>query len=218
MKKKIIILIAVVVLLMSWISIAYSDYADVAISFDKPQFCISTMTADDGGSGKYIGLGYSFEIDGHLDVDSGFEVDSYTYKIFGITIKQDEANPQKTANTHTLDVIKNSVGEISRETFNLSVEISEDDANTLSEIIDGGTWIEEQLTECESDCVINLNGHLSHYNSESGILNKYNIKELSVYSSKVQEVNGMSLVLSDKDRATVNTILEKYITLGIENN
>ena len=95
MKKKIIILVVLVVLFASWIGIAYSDYADVAISFDKPQFCISTMTADDGGSGKYIGLGYSFDIEGHLDFDSGFEVDSYTYKIFGITIKQGEANPQK---------------------------------------------------------------------------------------------------------------------------
>ena len=96
MKKKIILLIAIVVLLVSWGSIAYSDYADVVISYDKPEFCISTMTADDGGSGKYIGLGYSFDIAGHLDADSGFEVDSYAYKIFGITIKQDEADPQKT--------------------------------------------------------------------------------------------------------------------------
>ena len=96
MKKKIIILVAIVVLLVSWVSIAYSDYAKVAISFDKPKFCITTLTADDGGSGKYIGLGYSFDIDGHLDFNRGFEVDSYTYKIFGITIKQDEANPQKT--------------------------------------------------------------------------------------------------------------------------
>lgn len=95
MKKKIRLLVVIVVLLVSWASIAYSDYAKVAISFDKPNFCISTMTADDGGSGKYIGLGYSFDIDGHLDADSGYQVDSYTYKILGITIKQDEANPQK---------------------------------------------------------------------------------------------------------------------------
>ena len=95
MKKKIIILVAIVVLLVSWASIAYSDYADVAISYDKPKFCISTMTADDGGSGKYIGLGYSFDIDGHLENNGKYEVDTYTYKIFGITIKQGEANPQK---------------------------------------------------------------------------------------------------------------------------
>ena len=95
MKKKIILLVVIVVLLVSWAGIAYSDYADVAISYDKPTFCIVTMTADDGGSGKYIGLGYSFDIDGHLDTDNGYQVDSYTYKILGITIKQDEANPQK---------------------------------------------------------------------------------------------------------------------------
>lgn len=95
MKKKISIWFAISVLLVIWGSIAYSDYAAVAISFDKPQFCISAMTADDGGSGKYIGLGYSFDINGHLDVNNGFEVDSYIYKIFGITIKHDEATLQK---------------------------------------------------------------------------------------------------------------------------
>ena len=95
MKKKIIILAVIAVLLAACLSIAYADYAKVAISFDKPKFCIATMTADDGGSGKYIGLGYSFDIDGHLTVDSWFDVDSYTYKIFGITVKQGEANPQK---------------------------------------------------------------------------------------------------------------------------
>lgn len=95
MKKKIILLIVIGVLLVSWASIAYSDYVKVAISFDKPNFCIATTTADDGGSGKYIGLGYSFDIEGHLNADNGYQVDSYTYKIFGITIKQDEANPQK---------------------------------------------------------------------------------------------------------------------------
>lgn len=95
MKKKVIIGVAIIVLLAAWGGISYSDYTDVAISFDKPQFCITTMTADDGGSGKYIGLGYSFDLDGHLESNGKYEVDKYTYKIFGITIKQGEANPQK---------------------------------------------------------------------------------------------------------------------------
>lgn len=131
----------------------------------------------------------------------------------------DNQQPQgETAdNTYALEAIENSVGEIGRETFNLSVEISEDDANALSEIINSGTWVEE-LIECESDCVINLKGHWSQYNSESGILNKYNLKDMSIYSSKVQDVGGKSLVLSDEDREAVNTILGKYITLGFETN
>ena len=137
--------------------------------------------------------------------------------LVGCNNDNQQKQEDKKANTHTLKVSENSVGEIGRETFNLSVEITEEDANTLSEIINGGTW-KEELTDCESDCVINLKGHWAHYNSESGILNKYNVKDLSVYSSKVQEVSGKSLVLSEEDRATVNTILEKYITLGIESN
>ena len=51
MKKKVIILVAIIILLVAWGSMAYSDYADVAISFDKPKFCITTMTADDGNIG-----------------------------------------------------------------------------------------------------------------------------------------------------------------------
>ena len=95
MKKKIRIFVVIALLLVSWLGIAYSDYAKVAISFDKPQFCVLVNGADDGGSGKYIGLGYSFDVDGHFDADSWFEVDSYTYNVFGITIKHGEANPQK---------------------------------------------------------------------------------------------------------------------------
>lgn len=96
MKKKSILLVMIVILLVAWISIAYSDYAKVAISFDKPNFCILINGADDGGSGKYIGLGYSFTIDGYLDAEDGYQVDKYTYRILGITIKQDEASPNKT--------------------------------------------------------------------------------------------------------------------------
>ena len=137
--------------------------------------------------------------------------------LVGCNNDKQQTQEEKAANKHTLEVTENSVGEIGREIFNLSVEITEEDANTLSEIINGGTW-KEELTDCESDCVINLKGHWAHYNSESGILNKYNVKDLSVYSSKVQEATGKSLVLSDEDRATVNSILEKYITLGIDSN
>ncbi len=95
MKKSIVALITVLIIFFVWGSIAYTDYAKVAISFDKPKFCIAPITADDGGSGNYYGLGYSFFIDGHLDAEDGFQVDKYTYKIFGFNVKQDEASPNK---------------------------------------------------------------------------------------------------------------------------
>lgn len=122
----------------------------------------------------------------------------------------------------TINVTENSVSEIGREEFNLPVEITEDDANKLSQIINSGVWKEEP-TECESDCVINLKGSWTYYDSNSGTLNKYNFADMSIYSSadisfdsiSDKGFSGKSLVLSDEDRITINAILEKYISLGI---
>ena len=60
MKKKKTI-IAMICILVLWIAIGVVDYRRVH-SFEKPVFCVDTEPADDGGSGKYIGLGYSFDI------------------------------------------------------------------------------------------------------------------------------------------------------------
>ena len=122
-------------------------------------------------------------------------------------------NLDASALNSSFEVTENSVGEIGRGTFKLSVEISEEDANALSQIVNSGTWKEEP-TDCESDCIINLKGHWMHYCSDSGILNMYNLGEMSIYSSVVQDVSGKSFVLSEEDRITVNAILEKYITLS----
>lgn len=93
MKKKIILLVTLLILLVSWGSVAYKDYARVAISFDKPKYCVLLGSNDDKDA--YLGLGYSFVIDGYLQNNGKYEVDAYTYKLFGITIKQGEASPQK---------------------------------------------------------------------------------------------------------------------------
>ena len=60
MKKKKTI-IAMICILVLWIAIGVVDYRRVH-SFEKPVFCVDTEPDDDGGSGKYIGLGYSFDI------------------------------------------------------------------------------------------------------------------------------------------------------------
>ena len=89
-KKKIIILIIVVLLIGLWTMIAYADYCQVGINWNRPKFCTLVNGADDGGSGYYRGFGYSFDIDGKLDANKGYQVDSYTFKVLGITIKKDE--------------------------------------------------------------------------------------------------------------------------------
>ncbi len=85
MKKKKVIIVVVCILVL-WIAINIVDHNRVDNS-KKPLFCVGIELADDGGSGRYIGLGYSFNIDGHLESNGKYEIDTYTYKVFGITIK-----------------------------------------------------------------------------------------------------------------------------------
>ena len=84
-KKKIIIAIACAVVL--WIAVGIVDYGRVH-SFEKPIFCVGTELADDGGSGEYVGLGYSFDIEGNFMPDTENPgVTKRTYSLFGIEIE-----------------------------------------------------------------------------------------------------------------------------------
>lgn len=83
MKKKIIIS-AVAAL---WITAGIVDYYRVQ-SFLLPIFCIGTELADDGGSGKYVGLGYSFDIEGSFMPEDGLPgITKWTYYLLGAEIQ-----------------------------------------------------------------------------------------------------------------------------------
>ena len=60
--KIIIALLGVVVL---WLCVGIVDFALVH-NYRRPLFCICTEPMQDGGSGKYVGLGYSFDIEGNF--------------------------------------------------------------------------------------------------------------------------------------------------------
>lgn len=94
MKNRRILIISVILVAVAgiWLQIAYADYCLVGINWKKPRFCILTKAEiQDGGSGKYIGLGYSFDIEGNFVTEDGYRgVEKYTFKVLGITIKEDE--------------------------------------------------------------------------------------------------------------------------------
>ena len=54
-----------------WLAAGVTDCVRVTYAFQKPLFCLPVDTADDGGSGHYTGLGYSFDIRGRFLPDSG---------------------------------------------------------------------------------------------------------------------------------------------------
>ncbi len=86
MTKRKKVSIVIIVIFVVWIIIGIVDFARVH-SFEKPLFCIMVETADDGGSGHYIGLGYSFNILGNfMPEDELPGVTKYSYQIFGIHI------------------------------------------------------------------------------------------------------------------------------------
>lgn len=81
-KRKRILLIFLVLSL--WLCIGIIDFVRVH-RFERPLFCIGAQTADDGGSGNYIGLGYSFYIEGNFMPEDEFPgVTYWKYYLFGI--------------------------------------------------------------------------------------------------------------------------------------
>lgn len=88
-KRKVIkvIIITLIILFVLWITLSLVDYFRVK-SFEKPIFSVPVQTADDGGSGKYQGIGYSFEIKGNfMPEDELSGVTYYEYFILGNTVK-----------------------------------------------------------------------------------------------------------------------------------
>lgn len=112
-KKAIIAIVCVTAL---WLIMGIVDFALVH-NYRKPLFCVGVDLADDGGSGRYVGLGYSFEIEGNFmpDVETPAteaekpKVTSYRGYIFGIEVSRgfwDEMLPAPYKNMN--DVIENA--------------------------------------------------------------------------------------------------------------
>lgn len=80
-KKKLVLIVAIIV----WLGIFTIDLVRVG-NFEKPVFCILVNGADDGGSGTYVGLGYTVDIEGNFVTENEAErgVTEFDMKLFGI--------------------------------------------------------------------------------------------------------------------------------------
>ena len=108
MKKKRVI-IGIICAVVVWIALGIIDFSLVQ-SYRKPMFCICSESMQDGGSGKYVGLGYSFDIEGNFVTETEHRgVTSYRGYIFGIEVSRgfwDEMLPTSYKNMN--DVIENA--------------------------------------------------------------------------------------------------------------
>ena len=72
------------ILVAAWLAMFATDYYRCA-TLQKPEFVIPLgATADDGGSGTYIGLGYTVELEMSIDIDGGLGVESVEMRLLGI--------------------------------------------------------------------------------------------------------------------------------------
>lgn len=79
----------IIILVVIWCVITVIDYRRVCHSFEKPIFSIGTETQDDGGSGIYKGLGYSFDIKGNFMPEDELQgVTNAKFYLFGNMLKE----------------------------------------------------------------------------------------------------------------------------------
>ena len=77
------IVIAIIGIVVLWLCVGIVDFALVH-NYRRPLFCICTEPMQDGGSGKYVGLGYSFDIEGNfMPEEKNQGVTSYRGYVFG---------------------------------------------------------------------------------------------------------------------------------------
>lgn len=83
MKKRNIMRLIVAIIV--WLSIFVTDFIRVN-DFERPVFCVLVNGADDGGSGTYIGLGYTVDIEGNFVTEDEVErgVTEFDMKLFGV--------------------------------------------------------------------------------------------------------------------------------------
>ena len=96
---------------------------------------------------------------------------------------------------------ENAITKINEEDIVTMLEISDSDAENLTQILENGSWV-DSVTKNTSDYVITLGDRTIYYNFANGIFNEG--------EGEPFPTEGKSLALSDEDRETVNGIIEKY--------
>ena len=84
-KAKKFFTIMIISLLLIYGCIFTTDYVRVS-SFREPVFAFATVTADDGGSGVYQGLGYKVKTEKRIDAEYGEVLVSVEMIVFGKTV------------------------------------------------------------------------------------------------------------------------------------
>lgn len=88
------------------------------------------------------------------------------------------------------------------DTSETGAALSLEDVDRIADLLEEGSWNTEGTADCLNDCILTVNGESVYYHSDCGTFN-----------DTIQE---RCLSLTEEERAAVNAVLSKYITLGFE--
>lgn len=134
-----------------------------------------------------------------------------------VACNSNQQEQENKIDSNSQEIIDNTVTEIGRGTLKKPIELSEEDAETLAKILKNVSWNTDETTDCANDCAINLKGRLVYYHSDCGTFNEYDLSDMTSFSAQESNIDGKSLLLTETEQKTVNTILKKYIMLGADN-
>ena len=86
-KRIFVLVIAFICAVVLWVAAGVVDYYRLH-RFEKPVFCMGVNLSDDGNSGKYVGLGYSYDWEGNFTPEAEFPgITKWTYYLFGLEME-----------------------------------------------------------------------------------------------------------------------------------
>lgn len=99
-------------------------------------------------------------------------------------------------------IVESISGTITRIGEEKNYDLTEEEAKIITDIIEKGAWSTEGTTDCADDCKLIIDERTYYYHSECGTLN--------------DKVNNQNLSVTAKEKESINVILARYITLGLE--
>lgn len=93
-------------------------------------------------------------------------------------------------------------GTITRIGEEKSYDLTEEEVNIITDIIEKGVWSTEGTADCANDCKLIIGERTYDYHSECGTFN--------------DNLNNQNLSVAAKEKKSINAILARYITLGPE--
>lgn len=124
------VLITAIILVVIWFGMGVTDFARLYNS-KMPLFCLATEIVQDGGSGTYTGLGYSFDIEGNfVGEDEGMLRGVTSYRgyilgkevsrgfreeMIGIPMEEDDAATEEQGETESSIEIENRAETVTTE-------------------------------------------------------------------------------------------------------